>query len=102
MAEAWARSLPSTSIVFGLVSGTFIRSSNVTTDSVSCARRLSGLKSKRKPASSGKPIIVAASVADYPVSPLLQKAVQRSQRGITDRIALTGWFEHREQGRKQG
>ncbi len=48
--------------MFGLVSGTFIRSSNVTTDSASCARRLSGLKSKRKPASSGKPRIVAASV----------------------------------------
>ena len=39
---------------------------------------------------------------DYPVAPLLQKAVQRSQRGITDRIGLTGWLEHREQGRKQG
>src|SRR5262249_867569 len=62
VAEAWARSLLSTSIVFGLVSGPFIRSSNVTTDSASCARRLSGLKSKRKPASSGKPRIVAASV----------------------------------------
>src|SRR5262249_55484920 len=54
VAEAWARSLLSTSIVFGLVSGPFIKSSNVTTDSASCARRLSGLKSKRKPASSGK------------------------------------------------
>ncbi len=39
--------------------------------------------------------------SDDPVAPLLQKAIQKRQRDKADRFLLGGWFEHREQGRKQ-
>jgi len=73
-------------MVFGLVSGSRIRSSKVETDSASFDRRSSGLKSKRNPASSGRPRIVAAKVTPtIQLRPPLEKAVERGERRIADR-----------------
>ena len=78
-------------MVLGLVSGSRIRSSRVETDSTCFERRLSGLKSKLRPRSSGRPRTTAASVR--PTTQLrcaIEKMVERRKPGPADRRRLAG------------
>ncbi len=91
-----------TSIVLGVVSASFMRSSSVATDSAWALRRLSGLKSNASFGTSSRlPTAMNADTASDGDATPGQEAVERRERRIAHLAALAAGAQHREQRGQQ-
>ena len=91
------------SIVLGVESGSFMRSTNVATDSAFGLRRCSGLKSNSSFGSSTMlPTAINAAPDEDREAPPDQESIERCQGRITDFATFAAGTHHREQRRQHG